>query len=74
MLRHALRVCYNATYRSDCHLVFALKSKYWVCSQSVFSVMGAARLVLDQPFRERCRDLEFPPAVPGWLFDKISLS
>jgi len=35
---------------------------------------GGPKLVLDEPFRERCRDLEFPPAVPGWLFDKISLS
>ena len=29
-------------------------------------------LVLDEPFRERSRDLESPPLFLGWLFNGIS--
>ena len=44
----------------------ASNSESWMRRQSGLGLVVAAKLVLGEPFRERGRDLEFPPLFLVW--------
>lgn len=75
-------VCVSVRFLVTCSCVSRSDRHFGVCiEQQVMEDLPistkcawiSATLVLDEPFRERSRDLESPPLFLGWLVDAISV-
>lgn len=60
------RIQKGVTSSSVCPGGVASNSESWMRPQSGLGLVVAAKLVLGEPFRERGRDLEFPPLFLVW--------